>query len=129
MAESHGDPSLTSPAGAQGLLQTMPKTFYSLGGTNPFDPRQSWQIGRKYLKQLLGRYHDTEKALAAYNWGPGNLDKDIRQRGDNWRDGLKKETRDYIPRVMNNLQNNTIIRIENYSGQDLSVAARQGAVL
>ena len=97
MAESHGDPNAVSPAGAQGLLQTMPKTFYSLGGTNPFDPRQSWQIGRKYLKQLLGRYHDTEKALAAYNWGPGNLDKDIRQRGDNWRDGLKKETRDYIP--------------------------------
>ena len=129
MAESHGDPNAVSPAGAQGLLQTMPKTFYSLGGTNPFDPQQSWRIGRKYLKQLLGRYHDTEKALAAYNWGPGNLDADIRQRGDNWRDGLKKETRDYIPRVMNNLQNNTIIRIENYSGQDLSVAARQGAVL
>lgn len=129
MAESHGDPNAVSPAGAQGLLQTMPKTFHSLGGTNPFDPRQSWQIGRKYLRQLLDRYHDTEKALAAYNWGPGNLDADIRQRGDRWRDGLKKETRDYIPRVMNNLQNSTIIRIENYSGQDLSVAARQGAVL
>jgi soluble lytic murein transglycosylase-like protein len=61
--------------------------------TDPFDPEQNVMAGTRYLKQMLGRYGgDLDKALAAYNWGPGNLDRS----GDG---RLPKETRHYITRI------------------------------
>jgi hypothetical protein len=92
-AESGFDPRAVSPAGAQGLMQLMPGTARDLGVTDPFDPEQNVMAGTRYLKQMLGRYGgDLDKALAAYNWGPGNLDRS--------RDGrLPNETRRYIARI------------------------------
>ncbi len=55
-AESAGDPSAVSPAGAQGLMQLMPETARELGVTDPFDPEQNILAGTRYLRMLLDRY-------------------------------------------------------------------------
>ncbi len=76
MAESAGDPSAVSMAGAQGLMQLMPATSADCGIVNPFDATQNVSCGTSYLKQLLDRYHgDATLAVAAYNAGPGAVDR------------------------------------------------------
>ena len=76
MAESSGDPSAISVAGAQGLMQLMPGTAAQCGVVNAFDPGENVHCGAAYLKQLLDRYHgDATLAVAAYNAGPGAVDK------------------------------------------------------
>lgn len=73
-AESGGNPEAMSPAGAIGLMQFMPGTARDMG-IDPRDPRQAIEGGAKYLRQLFDRYGDWTKAVAAYNAGPGNVDK------------------------------------------------------
>ena len=66
----------TSSAGACGVMQLMPETARELGVTNRYDVRQNIEGGCKYLRQLSDRYDgDLDKTLAAYNAGPGNVDK------------------------------------------------------
>lgn len=99
MAESSGDPSAISIAGAQGLMQLMPGTWAGCGVGNPFDPAQNVDCGAHYLHQLLHRYdNNVELAVAAYNAGPGAVDQ---YRGV----PPYAETRAYVSRVLTAYRN------------------------
>lgn len=77
-AESSYNAKALGTKGERGLTQLMPATAVEMDVTDPTDPEQSLHGGFGYLQKLMKRYKgDTKKALTAYNWGMGNLDRAI----------------------------------------------------
>lgn len=87
-----------SPKGAIGRNQVMPKTAAAFGITPEqlLDPAINDRVAGNVWDQLLKQFQDPYKAAAAYNWGSGNLSKDIAKYGDKWQDHLPLETKNYI---------------------------------
>lgn len=99
MVESGGDPSARSGKGATGLMQLMPATAGELGVEDPAHPGQNLEGGSRYLARMLERYdQNLELALAAYNAGPGRVDRAGRTVPD------IPETRRYIEKVLDHFQ-------------------------
>ena len=102
MSESAGNPSAVSSAGARGLMQVMPSTARAPGfGIRPSNgsPADDVRVGKEYRAAMQSRYGgDLAKMWAAYNWGPGNLERAMTEHGDNWLNAASAETRNYIAR-------------------------------
>jgi hypothetical protein len=97
--ESRGDCDALSPKKAAGLCQFMPDTARGLG-VNVYDPVSSVNGAAKYLEQMMDMFDgDIDKALAAYNFGPGNMRRLLRNHPNDWKSHLPKETSDYIRKV------------------------------
>jgi soluble lytic murein transglycosylase-like protein len=102
--ESRGDKNAVSPKGAAGLGQLMIPAAKEMGlsPAERFDPEKNITASVGYLKKQLVKYEgDPEKALAAYNWGSGNVDKHLaKNEGRLNRVGLPKETADYLTKIL-----------------------------
>ena len=93
MAESGMNVDALSKAGAQGLMQLMPATADGLGVSNVWDPKENIMGGTKYIRKNIDRFGNIERAVAAYNAGPGNV---IKYKGI----PPFEETQLYVERVM-----------------------------
>jgi len=119
-AESGGNTRAVSRAGARGLMQLMPKTASGLGVEDSFRPEQNVRGGSTYLDELLKRYDNKlALALAAYNAGPGAVDK---------HHGIPPyhETQAYVARVIHEFNRRVLAR-EAQARQAMASASTQQA--
>jgi membrane-bound lytic murein transglycosylase D len=111
VAESGFQPQvLNAKSGAGGMWQFMPTGAYGLARNGyfdeRFDPEKSSIAYAKYMKTLYNQFGDWYLAMAAYDWGPGNVQRAVQRTGyaDFWelyrRNSLPKETRDYVPKIL-----------------------------
>ena len=115
--ESRFNPKAKSHMGAVGILQLMPATamgeglviskgFLGIGAKDErLDPEKNIKGGSSYLKKQFNRFGNSAKAVAAYNAGPGNVNKSVKKFGINWWANFPKlnkvfhETKDYVAKV------------------------------
>lgn len=102
---ANGQP-VTSPRGARYGMQTMPNTARDPGfGVRPAqgdNPAEFNRVGREYLAAMMRRYNDPAMAWAAYNAGPGRMDR-ARSLGSNWLSAMPAETQSYVRRNVRSL--------------------------
>lgn len=114
-AESGRGKNLKSSAGAEGPFQFMPGTAKQYGLSNPYDFNASADAAARYYRDLLQHYGgDVNKAIAAYNWGPGNVD----QKGMG---NLPGETRGYMAKVLGGIPGASQAAIGSGAGGGMSM--------
>lgn len=87
---------VVSAAGAIGIAQIVPRWH---PGVDPIDPLASIDYAAGYLARLHNQFGSWRLALAAYNWGPGNLSRHLRANGELVLAELPRETRDYVEQI------------------------------
>lgn len=114
-----------SSAGAYGHFQFMPATGAQYGLTRPehfTDLERSATAAGRYMYDLRQQFRgDLRAAVAAYNYGPGNVQRLMRERGEKWEEGLPAETRTYMARVLSASYAGPRIVIENNTGGSATV--------
>lgn len=104
LAESAGNPNAVSHAGAKGLYQFMDATWEQYkpsAEASPFDPKASEKARDKYMTHLSSLFGGNQRmALAAYNWGEGNVQKAIKEHGNEWERYIPKETKGYLKKIL-----------------------------
>lgn len=108
IAESSLDQSAIGGAGEIGVFQILPATAAAMG-IDPTDLAQNIHAGIQLLSQLISRYGDPAKALAAYNWGPGDaqhprLDYVLLTYGATWFAHIPASTQSYINKILGAIQ-------------------------
>lgn len=94
--ESDYNPDAQSGAGAQGIMQIVPRWH---PGVDPFNVPDAILYAAKFMRELYERFGSWSMALAAYNAGPTALQRRIDEHGDSWLDHMPSETRDYVARI------------------------------
>jgi hypothetical protein len=98
--ESSWNPNAVSRSGAKGLMQLMDATAKDLMVTDPFDPFQNLDGGCRYMSWLLKKFDGSyEKALVAYNMGPGALDKVLAAHPNDWKSFITAEAWSYLAKI------------------------------
>lgn len=87
---------VTSSAGAVGIAQLIPAYYPNVDPTNP---QESIDAAAASLRAYRDRFGSWDKALAAYNWGPGNLERAIAQYGSGWLLAAPTETQNYVNQI------------------------------
>jgi hypothetical protein len=126
-----------SPRGAKGPFQFMEGTAKQYGLQDPFNLHDSAEAAAKKMRDLMKMFNgDIDKAYAAYNWGEGNLKKDVDKYGADWKAHLPKETSDYIAKLggapatpsassLARHQGNVNITVRNNTGGSAVVSSNQ----
>lgn len=96
--ESNFDPDATNPSGAQGIMQIVPRWH---PGVDPFNPVEAIPYAGNFVRQNYNKFGSWAKALAAYNWGPGNM-TNVETHPD-WLLSTPKETQNYVVRILGDL--------------------------
>lgn len=104
-AESDFDPNAVGPmtryGRAKGLFQFIDSTWQQYGQGSVFDPLAAIDARNAFMRDLYAQFGgDPQKALAAYNWGPGNLRSAIRRFGSDWLSHAPTETQNYVSRIL-----------------------------
>ncbi len=87
------DGTTQSPAGAVGIMQLLPRYFPGAGES----PASDIDTAGKYLSELYTQFRDWQKALAAYNWGPGNVRRCL--ASGNGLAAMPTETQNYVTQI------------------------------
>lgn len=102
--ESRFNPTAKSPVGAQGIAQVMPQTAAGPGYgvpplRDPWNPQEAIPWAGQYLAALYRSFGNWRYALAAYNWGAGNVQRVLRSHGPGWLNASPTETQNYVAQI------------------------------
>lgn len=131
--ESGMNKNAVSPKGAQGLFQFMPSVAKSLG-INPFDPGEAAYGAAYEISGYLKKYRgNLQQAIAAYNWGPTNLDADIKRHGSQWLSFAPFETQNEVAKILrllaknNSTKQRVSLEISNSTSARVAMSANSAA--
>ncbi len=101
LQESNYDPQAESDAGAQGLMQIVPRWH---PGVDPFNVPEAIDYAGRLMRKHFTKFGSWSKALAAYNAGPTRLQSEVNEHGTNWLANMPAETQKYIANISNDIK-------------------------